>query len=276
MKLSIGEVSNIFNISRETLRYYDKIGILTPEIDTNNKYRYYQFKHLEKLSLVLGIKLLGISLSDIRETIESEDLNKYKNLVLKQEEFLNIKKKELQQLEYNLNKSKKILNTITDFKNEYDFKNLKISEQDYNLYAIDMKNILNSNLSKNDNLTLEKELSDLNEETEDTYVYIYNIIENTHVKEDDDTIFIKENKHNISLLKKYLKEDHIKAIREDICGKTASVNFYGTVAEINNYILSLNKYFKCPRNNSAYVTYEFYLPRKNEDVMYFVNIDLKI
>ncbi|MBO3445460.1 MerR family transcriptional regulator [Clostridium sp. CCUG 7971] len=276
MKLSIGEVSNIFNISRETLRYYDKIGILTPEIDTNNKYRYYQFKHLEKLSLVLGIKLLGISLSDIRETIESEDLNKYKNLVLKQEEFLNIKKKELQQLEYNLNKSKKILNTITDFKNEYDFKNLKISEQDYNLYAIDMKNILNSNLSKNDNLTLEKELSDLNEETEDTYVYIYNIIENTHVKEDDDTIFIKENKHNISLLKKYLKEDHIKAIREDICGKTVSVNFYGTVAEINNYILSLNKYFKCPRNNSAYVTYEFYLPRKNEDVMYFVNIDLKI
>lgn len=276
MKLSIGEVSKIFNISKDTLRFYNKIGILIPETNPNNGYRYYEFKHLEKLSLVLGIKLLGISLSDIKETIESEDLNEYKDLVLRQEKILNIKKKELEQLEYNLNKSKKILNSITDFENEYDFKNLKIIEQDYNLYAIDIKNILNSNLSKDGSSTLEKELSDLKEEMEDTYVYIYNIIENNYVKEDEDTIYIKENKHNINLLRKYLKEDHIKEIREDICGKTVSVNFYGTVSEINDYIISLNKYFNCPKNNSAFIVYEFYLPRKNEDVKYFVNINLKI
>ncbi|MDU6250186.1 MAG: MerR family transcriptional regulator, partial [Paeniclostridium sordellii] len=96
MKLSIGEVSKIFNISKETLRYYDKIGILKPEVNSQNGYRYYLFKHLEKLSLILGIKLLGISLADIKQTIGSEDLNEYKNLVSKQEEILKIKKKELE------------------------------------------------------------------------------------------------------------------------------------------------------------------------------------
>ncbi|MFH5916607.1 MerR family DNA-binding transcriptional regulator, partial [Clostridium perfringens] len=33
MKLSIGEVARLFNISKDTLRYYDKIGILKPEIN---------------------------------------------------------------------------------------------------------------------------------------------------------------------------------------------------------------------------------------------------
>ncbi|MGL5753962.1 MAG: MerR family DNA-binding transcriptional regulator [Paraclostridium sp.] len=273
MRLSIGEVSKIFGISRETLRYYDKIGILSPEVNPDNGYRYYLFKHLEKLSLILGIKLLGISLSDIRNTIDSEDINEYKSLVIRQEEILKIKKNELQQLENHLNKSKHILDIITSFNNEYDFKNLKIKEKNYNLYALDMKNILNSNLYKTDNLTLEKELTNLSEQT---YVYIHNILENTYVEDDEDIIFITENNQNTNLIKKYFNDNTIKSLRKNINGKILSVNFYGTIKEINEYILLLNKYFKCPKNNSAYVTYEFYLPKKIEDVMYFVNINLQI
>ena len=36
MKLSIGEVARLFNISKDTLRYYDKIGILKPEVNKEN------------------------------------------------------------------------------------------------------------------------------------------------------------------------------------------------------------------------------------------------
>ena len=276
MKLSIGEVSKIFNISKETLRYYDKIGILKPEVNSQNGYRYYLFKHLEKLSLILGIKLLGISLADIKQTIGSEDLNEYKNLVSKQEEILKIKKKELEHLEYNLNKSKKILNTVTNFKNEYNFEKLKISNQNCSLYALDMKKLLSSNIFPIGTMSLEKELSYLNEEINDTYIYLYNIIENTNVYENENLLFIKENPKNIEILKKYLNNEDINSIKIDIHERCVSVNFYGTTKQINEYILSLNKYFNCPKNNMAYVKYEFYLPKKTDDVMYFVNINLNV
>lgn len=276
MKLSIGEVSKIFNISKETLRYYDKIGILKPEVNKENGYRYYLFKDLEQLSLILGIKLLGISLSDIKKTIESENLNEYKNLVLKQEEILEMKKKELEHLEHNLNKSKEILEIVTAFENEYNFKNLKITQINDTLYGLDMKKLLNSNSYSINTISLEKELAYLNEEISDTYIYLYNIIENTIAKEDENFLFVIKNTQNTHILKKYFSKEDIDSMKKDISGKYISVNFYGTVNQINEYILSINKYFKCPDNNSAYVTYKFYLPKKIEDVMYFVNINLKI
>lgn len=276
MKLSIGEVSKIFNISKETLRYYDKIGILKPEVNDENGYRYYQFKHLEQLSLILGIKLLGISLSDIKKTIGSEDLNEYRNLVLKQEEILKVKKQELQRLEYHLEKSKKILDVVANFENEYNFENLKPIHKEGNLYKLDIKSFSDSNISSVDILSLEKELSCLNEEMNYTYIYLYNVIDNAKVQEIEDIIFIKENPQNTNILEKYLNKNIIKSIKKDINGNYISVNFYGSVNQINKYILSLNKYFTCSNNNFAYVTYEFYLPKKTDDVMYFVNINLNI
>lgn len=33
MKLSIGQVSKLFDISKDTLRHYDKIGLLKPEVN---------------------------------------------------------------------------------------------------------------------------------------------------------------------------------------------------------------------------------------------------
>ena len=45
MKLSIGEVARLFNISKDTLRYYDKIGILKPEVNKENGYRFYDIRH---------------------------------------------------------------------------------------------------------------------------------------------------------------------------------------------------------------------------------------
>ena len=104
LKFSIGQVSKLFEISKDTLRHYDKIGILKPEVDKNNGYRYYYEGDLEKLGLILETKYLGIPLAEIKETIESEDLKEYKNLVEKQEqsiikqiEELKIKQKHLQE-----------------------------------------------------------------------------------------------------------------------------------------------------------------------------------
>ena len=49
MLFSIGQVSKMFNMSHDTLRYYDKIGLVKPSIRKENGYRYYSMKELELL-----------------------------------------------------------------------------------------------------------------------------------------------------------------------------------------------------------------------------------
>ena len=63
---SIGEVAKITNVSIQTLRYYDKIGIFKPAyIDPENNYRYYKDGQLFYLDIIKSLKFIGTSLDDI-------------------------------------------------------------------------------------------------------------------------------------------------------------------------------------------------------------------
>ena len=51
---SIGELSKLQNLSRQTLIFYDKIGLFCPAyVDPENGYRYY-YLHYEEDRLFLG------------------------------------------------------------------------------------------------------------------------------------------------------------------------------------------------------------------------------
>lgn len=65
---SIGELSRYQKISKQTLIYYDRIGLFCPaHVDESNGYRYYSAAQLDDLDTILIMKKLGFSLSEIRE-----------------------------------------------------------------------------------------------------------------------------------------------------------------------------------------------------------------
>lgn len=69
---SIGELSRQQNISRQTLIFYDKIGLFCPAYtDPHNGYRYYSAKQLDALDTICIMKRIGFSLSEIREHMKS-------------------------------------------------------------------------------------------------------------------------------------------------------------------------------------------------------------
>ncbi len=45
-KWTIGEVAKLFDVSTDTLRYYEKIGILSPHKNGDNGYRYYSYDEI--------------------------------------------------------------------------------------------------------------------------------------------------------------------------------------------------------------------------------------
>lgn len=64
--MSIKEFSRLTGISRELLRFYDKIGLLTPESRGENNYRYYGFQQIELANLISGLRSIDVGLEDIR------------------------------------------------------------------------------------------------------------------------------------------------------------------------------------------------------------------
>lgn len=70
-KLSISEMAQIHDISRQTLIYYDKIDLFKPEIiDEKNGYRYYSTLQIPLLREICFLRAIGMSLEDIRKNNE--------------------------------------------------------------------------------------------------------------------------------------------------------------------------------------------------------------
>ncbi len=68
---SIGEVSKICNISTKALRFYDKIGIISPDmICKENSYRYYNKETLLTVPVVKYYKQMGFKLEEMQGLVE--------------------------------------------------------------------------------------------------------------------------------------------------------------------------------------------------------------
>jgi len=91
-RFTIGETSKLLNVPIKTLRYYDEIGLLKPiEVDKFSKYRYYSSEQFQQLDMINYLKSLGISLKDIKQHIETRDINDFLQL-LKQEREVTLNK----------------------------------------------------------------------------------------------------------------------------------------------------------------------------------------
>ncbi len=63
---SIGELSDLFNINTQTLRYYDSIGLFSPnKRDEETGYRYYLFNQLYELASIRYLRRLDYSIKNI-------------------------------------------------------------------------------------------------------------------------------------------------------------------------------------------------------------------
>ncbi|MEH6442963.1 MAG: Cd(II)/Pb(II)-responsive transcriptional regulator [Oceanospirillaceae bacterium] len=66
--MKIGELAKKLNCTVETIRYYEKIGLIPASIrDQNNNYRHYNQSHIEKLTFVRHCRALAMSHEEILE-----------------------------------------------------------------------------------------------------------------------------------------------------------------------------------------------------------------
>src|SRR5690606_12557901 len=63
--MKIGEASRLSGCHIETIRYYERVGILSPTARSENGYRRYADHHIQQLRFILHARELGFSLDDI-------------------------------------------------------------------------------------------------------------------------------------------------------------------------------------------------------------------
>lgn len=73
---TIGEVSKLIGISSQTLRYYDKIGVVKPAyVNEATGYRLYAYDQINYIDRIKYLQDFGLSLEEIRASLESNSVD---------------------------------------------------------------------------------------------------------------------------------------------------------------------------------------------------------
>lgn len=91
----IGEVSRLFDIGADSLRYYERLGIVVPH-RASNGYRVYELKDLYKLSIIKDLRGLGFSMKQIGTYLHDQNVQKTKAMLDEERRIID---RELERLE---------------------------------------------------------------------------------------------------------------------------------------------------------------------------------
>lgn len=126
-KYCIGEVEKICSITKKTLRYYDKIGLLSPFEISENGYRYYNKENLYTVPVIKYYKQSGFTLESIKkvmneydyEFIENSFSHKIKDLEEQERELL-MKKRSIEDWHSLVKEAKMVIDyKLTDVSIKY-------------------------------------------------------------------------------------------------------------------------------------------------------------
>ncbi len=91
----VSDLARLLDLSNETIRYYESIGLVNPRHDEENRYRYFLSTDFSRLYNVKMLRSLGFGLQEIRSFFYEKDIPQQKEAALEHAAFL---EKELAEL----------------------------------------------------------------------------------------------------------------------------------------------------------------------------------
>lgn len=122
----INEISKLYGIGVDSLRYYEKIGVLIPRRDTNG-YRLYDLHDIYKLNIIRDLRQLNFSMHQIKEYLDHQSIENTLALLHKEQELIQIKLKELQTIQKKIQDRIQVLSTASLIKtNTFTIKSMPV------------------------------------------------------------------------------------------------------------------------------------------------------
>ena len=99
-KLSIGKMAKLNQVTVQTLRHYDQMGLLKPLIvDESSKYRYYSIDQCARLDMIQYMKCLGMSLEAIKQQFDQNDIESFDQMLFNQSHWIHNQLESLKAME---------------------------------------------------------------------------------------------------------------------------------------------------------------------------------
>lgn len=106
-------IAKLLHMTAETLRHYDRIGLIKPHrIDSITGYRYYSIHQYEVLGTIRELKEIGLSLEEIRSFLDERNLEKSLSIMEKHQNKLQQKIQQLIRIEISLKQKTMYLKRI--------------------------------------------------------------------------------------------------------------------------------------------------------------------
>jgi DNA-binding transcriptional MerR regulator len=71
--LRISELARAVGVAPDTLRYYERVGLLPPPSRTSSGYRTYGVAAIDRMRFIQGAQRLGLTLRDVRDLLAVRD-----------------------------------------------------------------------------------------------------------------------------------------------------------------------------------------------------------
>ena len=97
----IGEISRLYGIGVDSLRYYEKIGILKPE-RAESGYRHYSIRDIWKLNIIRDLRQLDFSMEQIGRYLQDHSIASTLDLLRKEQQTIREKIRSLEALQKNV------------------------------------------------------------------------------------------------------------------------------------------------------------------------------
>ena len=118
--MRIGELAQIAGVTPRTIRYYENLGLLSPNEREGKGFRYYSRTELAKLQKIDCLKSLGLTLEEITTVID---------LYFQDSTGIKGKQKVLEILQFHLQETNEKIAALGDFRSDLEANILKIQQQ---------------------------------------------------------------------------------------------------------------------------------------------------
>ena len=71
----IGQVADRAGVSVDTIRYYERRGLVTPSHRASSRYRYYRPDAVDRILLARSLQALGMTLDEIAQALQDHDMH---------------------------------------------------------------------------------------------------------------------------------------------------------------------------------------------------------
>lgn len=132
--LSTGELAKMLGVTKQTVIYYDKIGLISPVKRDQKEYRYYTLEQADELDSILTFRNLGVPINTLKEYLSVRNAEGCIEMLRKQKERVDLEIQKLDRVRKKIEGRSKLLEHVLEVK---DFEKVEFSTESQEFYMIE-------------------------------------------------------------------------------------------------------------------------------------------